>query len=149
MIILPEKQLIKVSTCLWLKYIFWKTKNRREFFFNPAGDIYKTPTAYAMEILRAFLLRLGIRQAWELSPLLVSLPPLCYLPSEWKPNHVLKEKGFYFFLPFEVIHKQFHSLLLSQFTHYLSFINGIQRVRLSLPMMFSSLPYVRSVINIS
>lgn len=143
MIILPEKQLIKVSTCLWLKYIFWQTKNRREFFFNLTGDSYKIPTADAMEISRALLLRLGIGQAWEQSPLLVSLPPLCYLPAELKPNYVLKDKGFHFFLPFEVIHKQFHFLLLSQFTHYLSFINWIQRVRLSLLMMFSSLPCVQ------
>lgn len=27
-----EKQLIQVSICLWLKYIFWQTKNRKEFF---------------------------------------------------------------------------------------------------------------------
>lgn len=89
MIILLERQLIKVSICLWLKMSFGKLRIE-ENFFNLIEVIYKTPIADTMEILKAFLLRSGIRQVWELSPFLVSLM-LEVLISVERKEKLLKE----------------------------------------------------------
>lgn len=80
-----------------------------ENFFNLIEDIYKTPIADTIEILKAFpQYQWGIKWFWELSLLLVGPQLLlCYLPAELKVNHVMKDKVFYFIFPSEVIHKQF------------------------------------------
>lgn len=54
------------------------------------------------------------------------LKSLCSLLGKLKPNHILKDKWFYFIFPFAVICKQFHFLLLYSFTHYPRFTNYTQ-----------------------
>lgn len=101
MIILLEKQLIKASICLWLKFIFWQRKNRREFLWSYKRYLQNTNSRLHSDS-ESFPSEIRIKEAWELPPLPVTLPLLCYLPAELKPTHVLRDEGFYFIFHLEL-----------------------------------------------
>lgn len=66
------------------------------------------------------------------------LKSLCSLLGKLKPNHILKDKWFYFIFPFEVIYKQFHFLLLYSFTHTIQGSQTIPRQCVESFVFFSS-----------